>query len=73
MNTVTVKVAVLGQSTKELFLAEGATVESALAAAEVAVPANHELRVGPTVANRTQVLTDGAIITIVPANIKGGR
>ena len=72
-NTITVKVAVLGQAVKELFLAAGTTLDDALRTAGVTIPSGHELRVNSAPASRSTVLTNGAIVTIVPAQIKGGR
>ena len=66
-----VKVARLGNAVQELALSEGATVNDALVAADLAVE-NEDIRVNNTSSSTSAVLHNGDIVTLVP-KVKGGQ
>lgn len=66
-----VKIARLGTAVQELALTDGAKVSDALESADLAVE-NEDIRVNNSAASENTVLTDGAIVTLVP-KVKGGQ
>ena len=66
-----VKVARLGTAVQELALTDGADVNAALEAADLAVE-NEDIRVNNSTSSVTTVLHDGDIVTLVP-KVKGGQ
>jgi hypothetical protein len=66
-----VKIAKLGSKVVELYVEDGTTLAQALEVAEMSAE-GFEPRVNGAIARETTVLTDGAIITMVP-KIKGGH
>lgn len=69
-----VKIAQLGEKVQEVYLENGATVEDALAAADVDAT-NFNIRVNRVEANEDTVLPDtgdtAVVVTLLPA-VKGG-
>jgi sulfur carrier protein ThiS len=66
-----VKVARLGSAVEELALADGATVQDALTAADLEADGD-DIRVNQQTVSASHVLSDGDIVTLVP-KVKGGQ
>lgn len=69
---ITVKVARTGGTVKEVLLAEGATVEEALTAAEIEYGDNSRIRVAGESVELDTELEDGDYVT-VSGKVKGGK
>ncbi len=68
---ITVKVARLGNTVQEVALNEGASVQDALTAADLAVD-GEDIRVNSSNARLTDEVSDADIVTLVP-KVKGGQ
>lgn len=68
---ITVKVARLGNTVQEVALNEGASVQDALTAADLAVD-GEDVRVNSSNASLSDELSNGDIVTLVP-KVKGGQ
>ena len=68
---ITVKVARLGNTVQEVALEEGASVQDALTAADLAVD-GEDVRVNSSNAGLSDEVQDGDIVTLVP-KVKGGQ
>ena len=68
---ITVKVARLGNTVQEVALNEGASVQDALTAADLAVD-GEDVRVNSSNAGLSDELSNGDIVTLVP-KVKGGQ
>ncbi len=68
---ITVKVARLGNTVEEVALNEGASVQDALTAADLAVD-GEDVRINSSNAGLTDEVRNGDIITLVP-KVKGGQ
>jgi len=68
---ITVKVARLGNTVQEVALNEGASVQDALTAADLAVD-GEEIRINSSNANLTDEVRNDDIVTLVP-KVKGGQ
>ena len=68
---ITVKVARLGTTVQEVALNEGASVQDAITAADLAVD-GEDVRVNSSNASLSDEVEDGDIVTLVP-KVKGGQ
>jgi molybdopterin converting factor small subunit len=68
---ITVKVARLGNTVQEVALNEGASVQDALTAADLAVD-GEDVRVNSSNSGLSDELSNGDIVTLVP-KVKGGQ
>ena len=61
---ITVKVAKIGTTTREVTLDDGANVDEALAAAETTLPEGYVVKVDNAVASGSTVLSDNSLVVL---------